>query len=80
MTEALLEYSGQRRMPSISDPYRMDLEKERICFIGYDDGSYAVDYDIPIDGEWTDLTAQLTFKKHPSGLYLALLEGLSVLK
>ncbi|MFD3003982.1 hypothetical protein ACFS7Z_26740 [Pontibacter toksunensis] len=58
----------------------MGLGKERISFIGYDDDNCAVDYDIPIDGKWTDLTAQFTFKRHPSGLYVALLEGLSVLK
>ncbi|WP_162055639.1 hypothetical protein [Pontibacter pamirensis] len=79
MTEALLGYIGQRRMPSVSDPYRTDLGKERVSFIGCDEGNYAVDYDIPIEGEWTDLTAQFTFKRHASGLYLVLLEGLSVL-
>ena len=67
-------------MPVINDPYQMNLDKEVIDFYEYDDGSgYAIDYDIPLDGEWGDLTAQFSLKNETQGLYRICLYDLHVL-
>jgi hypothetical protein len=64
LKEAFLDYGAVGRMPVINSPYQMDLTTEKIEFYDYDDGSgWTVDYDIPLDGEWGDLTAQFSFKK-----------------
>jgi hypothetical protein len=64
LKEAFLDYGAIGRMPVINSPYQMDLTTEKIDFYEYDDGSgWAVDYDIPLDGEWGDLTAQFSFKR-----------------
>jgi hypothetical protein len=63
LKEAFLNYGSVGRMPIINSPYQMDLDTEKIDFYEYDDSSgYAVDYDIPLDGAWGDLTAQFSFK------------------
>lgn len=38
-----------------------------------DDGSgYRVDYDVPLNGSWSDLTAQFEFLRRPGGLAIVL--------
>ncbi|RDV12979.1 hypothetical protein DXT99_22190 [Pontibacter diazotrophicus] len=72
-------YYGNKGLSTINNPYRMDSERERIRFIGYEDGSgYAVNYDLPIDGEWTKLRAEFSFNQNAAGLYEILFEGVYV--
>lgn len=80
LKEVFLDYFWHERMPFINDPYQMNLDKEVIDFFEYDDGSgYAVDYDIPVDGEWGDLTAQFSIQKDTTNLYRIILEDVHVL-
>jgi hypothetical protein len=45
----------------------------------HDDGSgYAFDHDVPLNGEWGDLTAQFEFHRRPQG-YAVVLHDLHVL-
>jgi hypothetical protein len=79
LKEAFLDYDSVGRMPIINNPYQLDLTKEKIDFYKYDDDSgWAVDYDIPLDGEWGDLTAQFSIKK-VGDAYSIMLEDIHVL-
>jgi len=41
--------------------------------VAFDDGSgYSADHDVPLNGEWSDLTAQFEFLRRPNGLALVL--------
>jgi hypothetical protein len=80
LREVFLDYCWHERMPDINDPFQMDLNSEVIEFYQYDDGSgYAVDYDIPLDGEWGDLTAKFSFKKMTKSLYITILYDMRVM-
>ena len=49
------------------------------CYL-FDDGSgFAVDYDLTSDGELSDLTLQIDFKKQQDDLYEAHITGIDVL-
>ena len=61
-----------------SDPYELEEQRD-IELIELNDGSgYAFDYDIPLNGEWSDLTAQFEILKRPNG-YVVFLNNLHVL-
>ena len=64
--------------PVFTDP--SELKKQRdIEAIEFSDGSgYAFDYDIPLNGEWSELTAQFEFLKRPNG-YSVVLHDLHVM-
>ncbi|GAB3532972.1 hypothetical protein GCM10027443_17550 [Pontibacter brevis] len=80
LKEAFLDYGEIGRMPIINDPYLMGSEGDIIDFYKYDDGSgWAVDYDIPLDGERGDLTAQFSFKKASGEMYSIFLQDLHAL-
>ena len=75
-----LDYCWHERMPLINNPYLMDLQKERIDLYEYNDGTgCAVDYDIPTDNNWGDLTAQFYFIKHTDNLFYVYLNDIHVL-
>lgn len=41
----------------------------------YEDGSgFWLDHDVPLNGEWSDLTAQFEFQKQPEGLAVVLID------
>ena len=66
--------------PIFTNPDEMDLSRERISFYDYNDGSgFAVDYDLPLNKEWSDFTAQFEFKKIDDSLYSVSLEDIHVL-
>jgi hypothetical protein len=47
-----------------SDPYLLDLHSEIVEFYPHDDGlGLDVDYNPPINGVWSDLTAQFSIRK-----------------
>ncbi|MDF9801430.1 hypothetical protein OKW21_006739 [Catalinimonas alkaloidigena] len=49
----------------IENPYEMNPEGERVEIYEFDDNSgWAVEYDLPIEKRWSDLTAQFTFRKN----------------
>lgn len=37
-----------------------------------DDGSYSFEHDVPLNGEWSDLTAQFEFQRRPQGFAVVL--------
>lgn len=72
------ENYGDLGPPHISDPN--DLRPVRFYPPEpFDDGSgYFFDHDVPINGEWSDLTAQFEFKKREKG-FAVILHDLHVL-
>ena len=80
LKEVFLDYHWHKRMPEITNPYSLNLKKERIYFYEYNDATgYAIEYDIPIDNEWGDLTAQFSFVKSTENLYYVFLRDIHVL-
>ena len=64
--------------PVFTDPHELKEQRD-IEVIEFDDGSgYAFDYYVPLNGEWSDLTAQFEFLKRPNG-YAVVLHDLHVL-
>ena len=64
--------------PIFTDPYELE-EQRNIEPIELNDGSgYAFDYDVPLNGGWSDLTAQFEILKKPNG-YVVFLDDLHVL-
>lgn len=64
--------------PIFTDPF--DLEEQReVKVLELGDGSgYAFDYDVPLNGEWSDLTAQFEFLQRSNG-YAVVLHDLHVM-
>lgn len=74
---AIEEYSGSTTA-TFSDPATL-LGDGRPTLYAFDDGrGYALDHDVPLDGEWSDLTAQFEFLRRPNG-YAVVLQDLHVL-
>lgn len=64
--------------PVFTDPFQLEEQRD-VEVIEFDDGSgYAFDYDIPLNGEWRDLTAQFEFRTSPDG-HAVVLHDLHVL-
>lgn len=70
-------YNYHPEEPVFSDPYELEEQKDRGA-LELDDGGYAFDYNVPLNGEWSDLTAQFEFKKRPDG-YAVVLHDLHVM-
>ena len=71
-------YAVHPEGPIFSDPYELE-EQKRVEVIEFNDGSgYAFDYDLSLNGEWSDLTAQFEFYKRPNG-YAVVLHDIHVL-
>ncbi|MFB9865497.1 DUF7668 domain-containing protein [Rufibacter immobilis] len=80
LEEVFKEYGNSERMPKIDDPFAMGKEGESFDFYKYDDGSgWAIEYDIPLDGKKSDLTADFTFIKSSGDLYSINLHDLHVM-
>lgn len=64
----------------ITDPSLPDRHSERFDMCYYDDKSgFCCDYDLPVNNEWSDLTAQFSFKNIGGGLYRIYLENVHLL-
>ena len=64
--------------PIVTNPFRLTEQRE-IEVIELENGNgYLFDYDLPLNDEWSDLTAQFEFRKRPSG-YAVVLHDLHVL-
>ncbi len=71
------EYTGSTSA-TISDPETL-LGDGRPTFYTFDDGrGYSLDHDMPLNGEWSDLTAQFEFLRRPEG-YAVVLQDVHVL-
>ncbi len=80
LKEVFLDYCWHETMPLINNPYLLNLKEERIYFYEYNDATgYAIDYYIPIDKEWGDLTAQFSLIKSTETLYRVFLKDIHVL-
>ena len=80
LQEIFNEYGWHERKPVINNPYSMNLDKEIVNFYEYNDSSgCGVDYNIPTDNEWGDLTAQFSFIKTTDQLYAVYLDSIHVL-
>lgn len=64
LKDLINDYAGLSVALPVNDPHLMDEDGEKIYFYFYNDASgFAVDYDVPVSGEWSDLTARFSFKK-----------------
>ena len=71
-------YEPHPEGPIFTDPFQLEEQKD-IEAIEFEDGSgYAFDYSVPLNGEWSDLTAQFEFLERPNG-YAVVLHDLHML-
>lgn len=67
-----------RKAPIFTDPFELEEQRE-IEVMQFDDKrGYFFDYDVPLNGEWSDLTAQFEFLQRPNG-YAVVLHDLHVM-
>ena len=64
--------------PIFTDPYELEEQSDREVYRSEDGTTYYFDYDIPLNHEWSDLTAQFEFRKRSNGL-AAVLHDLHVM-
>jgi hypothetical protein len=80
---ALGRYSRQYRnapddqkdafLPRVTDPGQMDREGENmVIYTRTSSGVLAIDYDIPIEGSWSDLTASFVVLEHGDAFSICL--------
>ena len=69
-------YNYHSEGPIFSDPYKLESQPNQEAMETYD--GYAFDYDVPLNGEWSDLTAQFKFIKRANG-YAVVLHDLHVM-
>jgi hypothetical protein len=62
--------------PIFSNPYDLGRQRFEEVIETYD--GYAFDYDVPLNGEWSDLTAQFEFDKQSNG-YSVVLHDLHIM-
>lgn len=80
LNEIFADYYKHESFPKIENPYLMNMQHERINVYVYDDGSgFAIDYDIPLNGKWSDFTAQFSFKKNLKTVYKIYLTDFHIL-
>jgi hypothetical protein len=72
-------YSFHPEGPRFSTPDELVERSQHVSFGAFEDGSgYWYDYAVPLNGEWSDLTAQFIFMRRPEGL-AAILHDLHVM-
>ena len=64
--------------PIFTDPYQLPEQPHQELIPLHNNEGYRFDYDIPLNGEWSDLTALFIFYKRPQG-YAVVLHDLHVL-
>ena len=78
--EAFLAYGASENFPEVNNPFHMGKEGDALAFYKYRDGSgWAVEYDLPLNGERSDLTARFSFKKLAQHAFAVHLDDLRVL-
>jgi len=71
-------YTVHPEGPIISDPFEIDAQSEAEVIELEGGRGYAFDYALPLNGEWSDLSAQFEFYKRSDG-YAVVLNDLHVL-
>ncbi|HYC90417.1 MAG TPA: hypothetical protein VEO54_14465 [Thermoanaerobaculia bacterium] len=60
-------------VPCVTDPDLLDTSGEKLRVYEPDaSGAFAVEYDMPLDGAWSDLTASFVLLPSPNGYDLGL--------
>ena len=62
----------------VTDPDSIATEPHSSLVAFKDGRGYSFDHDVPLDGRWSDLTAQFEFLRRPSG-YAVVLQDIHVL-
>jgi hypothetical protein len=77
--KVLQDYIDKGATFSITNPNEMegDGKQNLIMFNGLQ--GFAFDYNLPIDGKWSDLTVQFEFIKKSKGYYAVILNDIHVL-
>ena len=58
--------------PVFTDPYELEEQRDREVYLSDDGTTYYFDYAIPLNHEWSDLTAQFEFRRRLNGLAVVL--------
>jgi hypothetical protein len=58
--------------PVFTDPDELEAQNDREVWARDDGTEYGFDYDLPLNHEWSDLTAQFEFHKRPNGFAVVL--------
>jgi len=72
LSSALSSYGGDGHMPVVSSPASASGQQRANLIALADRSGYAYDHDLPLNGQWSDLTAQFEFLKHPDGFAVVL--------
>lgn len=68
----------EKFLPKITSPFDIDSRGEN--FVTYwKDGAVQVEYDLPIEGAWSDLTARFRLTRNPDGRFSLSLADIRVL-
>jgi hypothetical protein len=77
LLKVISDYCGKSEF-KIDDPFLL-LGESRSSLVSFKDGSgYSFDYDLPLNGKWSDLTLQFEFQKRSED-YAVILHDVHVL-
>jgi hypothetical protein len=65
-------YIAHPEGPVFTDPFELKEQRHLEVIELSDENGYAFDYDIPLNGEWSDLTAQFEFLKRTNAFAVVL--------
>lgn len=80
LRDIFLEYYSGVEEIVFTNIFSMDCTKERVDMYKYNDNTgFEVEYDLPINGEWSDFTAQFLFKKYNENEFFVYLKDVHIL-
>ena len=72
LSSALKSYGGNGVLPLVTPPSSASGQQQAGLIALADRSGYAYDHDFPLNGQWSDLTAQFEFLKRPNGFAVVL--------
>ena len=73
LSSVLKSYGGNsNKVVVVTSPFSASGQQHASLIALANRSGYAYDHDIPLNGQWSDLTAQFEFLKHPNGFAVVL--------
>jgi hypothetical protein len=72
LSSALKSYGGNSALPVVTSPSSASGQQQASLIALVDRSGYAYDHDLPLNGLWSDLTAQFEFLKRSNGFAVVL--------
>ncbi|OOG36229.1 hypothetical protein [Rhodanobacter sp. C05] len=72
LSSALRSYGGNSILPVVTSPSSASGQQHASLTALADRSGYAYVHDLPLNGQWSDLTAQFEFLKRPNGFAVVL--------